>query len=44
MNIIISNDYEEMLASLELESLTEKNGQFSIENVINAVKMSIFKD
>ena len=30
MNIIISNDYEEMLASLELESLTE-NGQFSIE-------------
>ena len=38
MNIIISNDYEEMLASLELESLTEKNGQFSIENVINAVK------
>ena len=42
MNVIISNKYQSMLQSLDIETIKTMNGQFSIDEIINTFKTLFF--
>lgn len=43
MNVIISNKYQSMLQSLEIETLKTLNGEFTVEEIISEFKVIFFQ-
>ena len=43
MNVIVANKYRDALASLDIEIIKKLEGEFSVDEIIETFKISIFK-